>query len=242
MGRYSSSIACILHSDGVTPAGAGMVLDQRRVLTCSYAVEEAIGGDHYDYSGIAKAVVPVTVPARAGGDEVFEMEALPSRWGRLPTMGGSMYAPFAMLQLRHGAVFPVGVAPAPIMGAYLRSGYNRRIWLAGFSGGRNLRLTGELVMDNVHQDLSVDAVTRAKVLAGAFCGTGVWDEEIGGFINMLVVKRQPDGTTRVSSPEMGVFIKVIGHENIQLNASAHQSPPRTPRHYVHRNEDLGKRP
>ena len=238
MSGYSRSIACILRSntESVEAAGAGIVLDKRRVLTCAHVVNEALGRPVYAADPPTSAVITVTVPLRRGGAERFVATVVPERW-RAPTDQLEFDEPedIAVLELGGGTTFPCNVSASCLIELDLSDEHDRPVRLTGFpGGGSDDRIRGAVNGVNVEGRVRIDPVSESRVVAGGFSGAGIWDERCAGVVGMLVAKRTRGDATIAYGLPVEVIARALGLPLTSPDQKTIRRLPPLPRHLVAR--------
>lgn len=222
MSAYSASIACIPRRD-TTLAGTGIVVDERRVLTCAHVINEALDRSRFESEPPADAVIMVRGPYRREGELPFEMEVVPRLW-RAPAELLAYGEPenIAVLVLRDGATFPADVATVRLIELDLRDEHDRQVWLTGFLGrGPSHRIGGLIHRINSQERIQVDPATGRRVVVG-FSGAGSWDDRSGGIVGMLVTRRKRSDVTIAYGLPINVIAK---HANLALTPLGQERVP-----------------
>ncbi|MGW0332493.1 effector-associated domain 2-containing protein [Streptomyces sp. NPDC003011] len=187
--------ARVLGLRGTGVAGAGVLLDERTVLTCAHVVEAALRLPRTDEA--PRGAVLVDFPASgAGRDAPVRAQVAEGGWLRSPPAGD-----LAVLLLEH----PVGVGtvPAPVGRCGSRTGFTVSVF--GHPGRvahglwAQARVVGAGGTHPQWRQLDGSNVTGARVGRG-FSGAGVYDTERGSVIGVVasVLDTPEADSTRVA--------------------------------------------
>lgn len=225
MSAYSGSIAKILRGDG-SAAGAGIVLDRHRVLTCAHVVNEALGNDRFARSRPNVALL-LKVPLRMEGDASFHAEVALEGWvppEEVPVFG--VAEDVAILELLGGMEFPRDVSSASLVDLDLRDEHDRRVWVTGFPGdGLSDRMGGRIRGVNDQGRIQIDPEYLERVVSGGFSGAGILDHESGHTVGMLVSKRTRDGVPIAYGAPIASIAKSV---DVTLRAPDNRTKARLP--------------
>ena len=236
MRGYSASIAAILSCDGQR-AGAGVVVDRRRVLTCAHVVTDALGIER----GVGTApnlLVAVEIPLRDGGGQSFCARIANLGW--IPEMDAPEYGvpeDLALLELIDGFEFPANVAAARLASVDLSDALDRGVVITGFPGGDSAdRLKGVVQGIDDRGRIQVDPETLQRSVAGGFSGAGLLDIATGRTVALLVTKRVRGGATIAYAMPMATVARAEEFDLPLLPDpdTRAASLPSLPRNYVSR--------
>jgi WD40 repeat protein len=176
--------------DDLEPLGCGVVLDERRVLTCGHVVEQLAHAD-----GAASAWV---------GFPMAEMDASASARCRVERVvfpdSPAPVKDLAILVLAEAV--PAGVPPAPLRCPRPAALAGKRWWAFGFPPGDPLAL-GSSADGHVESALAQGWVRLSKTseypVAGGFSGGGLWSPEYGAVVGVVAQADASTGNGRAIS-------------------------------------------
>ncbi len=234
MSAYSRSIACVLMTDvdHRAPVGAGIVLDKRRILTCAHVVNVALGRDSRVEEHPGEVFLKVTVPIPKQEGAPYQVTV--TKW--CPPRDSStegMPEDLAILALPEGECFPSSVQAARLLTMDLNDAHGRRVTLTGFpAAGPSDCLGGVTRGLNDEGRLQIDPERPDRMVDLGFSGAGVWDEQHGGLIAMLVVRRLRRGEAVLA---YGIpWSRVPEAFGLSLHLPYRVTLPSLPQHFIPR--------
>ncbi len=234
MSAYSAAIVAVLRRDGST-AGAGVVLDRHRVLTCAHVVNEALGRGLFDRE-VPRGESLVVSQLIADGTATYETAIVEDGW-IAPQEDPSFGEPedIAVLASRGGAGFASNVRAARLLDVDLQDEHDRKVWLTGFpGGGTSDRIPGLVRGINSQGRIQIDPLNHTRVVSEGFSGAGIWDERCGGIIGILVAKRRRGVATIAYGLPLAVVARAVDLPLEVIDPSRLPALPPLPRHFVSR--------
>ncbi|MGI9511094.1 MAG: serine protease, partial [Geminicoccaceae bacterium] len=224
---YSASIAAIQRcgEKQLNAAGAGIVIDRRRVLTCAHVVNEALGRDESEAEAPIGISIPVRVPLRkADRDKEFHMEVDPSCW-RAPKdePTSDELDDITVLVLCNDAEFPSDIVEARLIAEDLSDEHDRLVRATGFpGGGLDDRIHGRVNGLNTEGHIRVNRAIDSRSVTAGFSGAAIWDDDQAGVLGMLMIKRRLQDENVGYGPPMASVAKAF---SLPIDQSSYRPSP-----------------
>ena len=165
MTAYSTTIARIARdgSGETSAAGTGIVLDQKRVLTCAHVINAALNrSENEPTPPTGEAILSITIPLRPLGNTPFRMKV--SLWRPISeTPVFNEAEDLAVLELLGDTCFPDDVASARLLSTDLRDQTGeRRVCMTGFrAGGSSDQVLGMVLGIDDRGRLQIDPAPKS---------------------------------------------------------------------------------